>query len=475
MLRHFKINIKPIVRKDTMAGRDYLVAPMIMIKEGIANGASGPSLYTRTEIKKSAPTWNMKPVVVYHPKINGVGVTACDPAVLTNQQVGIIMNATMEGDKLKAEAWLDEERCNAVDERILTAIANEQMMELSTGLFSDEEPTSGEWEGRRYESVLRNIQPDHLALLPDQIGACSIADGAGFLRLNSKRVEERIGTIFAADFFPLLKRAGIDTDKLVRNELSHDAIRTAIYSKLQATLTDETYMTTWVEDVFDDFFIYEKSGALWKQAYKEADSVVSFEGLPEEVTRVIEYRTSSSVFVANKQMKGAKMDKKKIVQSLIDNKMTVWAEADRDFLMGQEDDVLVKFTPIENTVVPVIPEAPVVPEVIVKNRAPKTVEEVLAEPALAPFRDMLTTGLAAHNAMKIKLVEKIAANERSTFTPEQLNVMSVNQLAQIVNVMGVKEESTSQNFLGAGIEPKDITINVDEEPLELPVMEFATA
>lgn len=32
------------------------------------------------------------------------------------------------------------------------------------------------------DAVARNHRPDHLAILPDQVGACSLADGAGLIR-----------------------------------------------------------------------------------------------------------------------------------------------------------------------------------------------------------------------------------------------------------------------------------------------------
>ena len=54
-----------------------------------------------------------------------------------------------------------------------------EMMEVSTGLFSEIEPKPGVFKGRHYKGVVRNLRPDHLAILPDSIGACSIADGAG--------------------------------------------------------------------------------------------------------------------------------------------------------------------------------------------------------------------------------------------------------------------------------------------------------
>jgi hypothetical protein len=44
----------------------------------------------------------------------------------------------------------------------------------------------GIWNGRDFAFVDQNIHPDHIALLPDEIGACSLKDGCGMNR-NAKQ------------------------------------------------------------------------------------------------------------------------------------------------------------------------------------------------------------------------------------------------------------------------------------------------
>jgi hypothetical protein len=185
-LEQLTINREGKIRHDRMAGRDYLVVPMVMMTEGVANGSSGPLYYPAEELGKTPEVWNHKPVVVYHPVRNGQGVSACDPEVITSRGVGVVMNTHWNG-KLRAEAWCEISRLNAVDPRIMQAVEKSQMMELSTGLFTDNEKVSGEFNGKPYEAIARNYRPDHLAILPDMKGACSIEDGAGFLRLNSSK------------------------------------------------------------------------------------------------------------------------------------------------------------------------------------------------------------------------------------------------------------------------------------------------
>ena len=61
---------KSVVRNDTLEGKPNIVAPMIMITEGVHNGSDGPIFYPAEELNKALPAWNHRPVVVYHPEEN---------------------------------------------------------------------------------------------------------------------------------------------------------------------------------------------------------------------------------------------------------------------------------------------------------------------------------------------------------------------------------------------------------------------
>ena len=96
----------------------------------------------------------------------------------------MILNTRFEEGKLKAEAWLDPDKVKKVDDRILVAVLNNRIMEVSTGLYREENQSTGKWNAVEYVGEAKGIKPDHLAILPDKIGACSIEDGAGLLQLN---------------------------------------------------------------------------------------------------------------------------------------------------------------------------------------------------------------------------------------------------------------------------------------------------
>lgn len=170
-------------RRATLHGRDWIVAPLSMIVPGILNGSKGPLLYPEEECERSAESWNHIPLTAYHPELNGQHVSARDPDVIDRQGIGVVLHAKYANGKLRGEGWFDVEKTAKVEPRILNALERGQPIELSTGLFTDNYPAppNANHHGRGYDYVARNYRPDHLAVLPDQVGACSLNDGCGVL------------------------------------------------------------------------------------------------------------------------------------------------------------------------------------------------------------------------------------------------------------------------------------------------------
>ncbi len=171
------------IRTELLEGRKHFVVPVVMAVEGVLNGSRGPLFYSADELRLSVPHWNGRPVVVYHPDMR-FNCAAGDPEVFTQQRVGTIFNARFDAKAraLKAEAWLDADRLAIVDWRVLNAVRRGEMMEVSTGLHTENDEAAGSFAGKRYTGIARNYRPDHLAILPDLRGACSIDDGAGLCR-----------------------------------------------------------------------------------------------------------------------------------------------------------------------------------------------------------------------------------------------------------------------------------------------------
>jgi hypothetical protein len=60
------------------------------------------------------------------------------------------------------------------------------VVDVSTAYFCDFQAEAGVFNNVSYAGVQRNLRPDHLAILLDQTGACSIADGCGAPRVNAQ-------------------------------------------------------------------------------------------------------------------------------------------------------------------------------------------------------------------------------------------------------------------------------------------------
>jgi hypothetical protein len=173
-------NLEGQVRRETLHDREYLVAPLTMIVPGVLAGSKGPLLYPEEEVAKNPSAWNGMPIVVNHPMKDGMPVEARNPAILNQYQIGTVFNTKYNG-KLVAEGWFDVDRTRKTNIGIYEQLVNNRPIELSTGLYTDNESSEGTWNGRPYSYVARNYRPDHLAILLGSKGACSIKDGCGVL------------------------------------------------------------------------------------------------------------------------------------------------------------------------------------------------------------------------------------------------------------------------------------------------------
>jgi len=482
-------------RVDTLEGRQYTVVPMVMLTEGVHAGSQGPLFYPKDELGKTPVVWNHKPIVVYHPTLNGQGISACNVDVLNKQKVGVVLNTKFEGGRLKAEAWIDKDRANAVDERIMTAVDGKEVMELSTGLFIDVENTTGKWKSEEYQGIARNYRPDHLALLPDQIGACSIADGAGLLRNQAMRDPAFRGILFKLG--------------LVDNELSHSDTQSALYAACRERFGIGDPMSVssyWIADVFDNFFIYEKDGKFWRLGYMSNDTGVSLsDETPVQVTR----KSSWVTVGATNNTTQNNMNKTQLIVAILAANCGL-AEADREALNGMTDKQLetihslVKEHPTVNFSLDkkdgkvvllskkeAVPTAPTVPP---SAPQPSAATTPAVTPAAAPaanaskvvsvqeyiqnapreVQDVLSNAMAVHNDEKQKLITTILANKRNTFSKENLEARPLTELKAIAS-LAVEEPpanniTSSPNYSGQA--PVPSTGGQKVEALTLPTMNF---
>lgn len=171
-------------RIEKLHGRDHIVAPLTLIVPGVLSGSKGALYYPLQEIAKNPDAWNGMPLVKNHPVVNGRHVSARTPEILNQSAIGVVLRARVNNKgKLVAEGWFDIEKTKQVDISIYESLKANRQIELSTGLFTDNYPApqGATFNGRAYVYTAKNYRPDHLAILPDQVGACSLRDGCGVL------------------------------------------------------------------------------------------------------------------------------------------------------------------------------------------------------------------------------------------------------------------------------------------------------
>ncbi len=198
-----------LVRDEVRDGTTFLVVPVVMLQEQVLrcrNCHPGGEFVSANEIMKSALAWDNKPITLSHPSMEWT------PSNHQRLEVGRVFGSFWDG-KLKAEMWLD---LNALKSSMIGREAEArfrkgEITEISTGYFTDRITRSGKFEGDKFAVIQMGIIPDHLAILTDEIGACSVAGGCGAPRLNSSGEEKPMDdeTLLAKGLGVLLKTLGL--------------------------------------------------------------------------------------------------------------------------------------------------------------------------------------------------------------------------------------------------------------------------
>ena len=191
----FKVSLKnnQAPRYIDNVGRENIEVPAIILGEQVIHGSGGyefgAELVMGNALYSSVDQWNDKPVVIYHTE-----GSAREIANLEQEKVGFIYNAEIIGYeddptniRIKCMLRLDVELLLTHDDgqAIIDKFDSGFIMEMSTGyylkqLFFQE----GTFRGRDYLAMQAEIIPDHLALLPNAVGAYSRDDGGGANRTN---------------------------------------------------------------------------------------------------------------------------------------------------------------------------------------------------------------------------------------------------------------------------------------------------
>lgn len=415
--------------------KQYLVVPVVMMVEGVHHGSGGAIYHSAEELGKSANSWQDVPVTISHPLVGDSYVSVNTDGIAEQYQVGFVSDPVMKNEKLTAKAYLDVQRLTAISPETLLAVQEGKTLEVSIGVFTDDEEVEGEWNGETYIKIARNHIPDHLALLPGEVGACSVKDGCG-LRVNNENKGGKENVMEVNDkLLKDLTLKGYSATLITQVEGLQERlekVRGSLYSK------DSDSAEYYIEEVFDTYAVFRlhtrvKEGDYWKtsnvqllkQTYQiNADGTVEWVGEPVKVVRNVEY-----IQVNNEKLEVMCEPCKERVAELIAHESTHFDETDREWLEALTEDKLDKLVPKNMQVNVTLPSVEDAVKVIQTNA--KGLDDYLN---VLPenVRAEVNLGLATFKERKDAVIATIQANtEKDTWNEDELNAMSIEVLQKL--------------------------------------------
>ncbi len=179
-----KMEIQVNLAKPWKAVNGHAVAPVVIVREGVHCGSVGCVFHPAEPLQGLAKQFNNIPVVLNHPKnSSGKYVSVYD---------GTATNLVVLG-RVKNSKWDEKRKAITADlELKLTgngASEARNCKEVSMGVYCTEVEAYGQWNGEHYIARAVSYEPDHVAVLTDEPGACSWADGCG-IRANELQNED---------------------------------------------------------------------------------------------------------------------------------------------------------------------------------------------------------------------------------------------------------------------------------------------
>ena len=421
-------------RHETREGKDWLVVPVVAVVEGVLNG----EYLSAEEIEASTQYWSDVPLPVYHPVVNGQKVSAKSLAIIESMTIGRLYNVYYENRSLKGEMWIDIAKATELGGEALQVLQRLQageVVEVSTAYVATITDTSGVFNGEKYNGVQSNLRPDHLALLPNAIGACSVADGCGANRTNEA------GENMACKMCVQLREGESMNDRREAVELAIPRV---------------AGQYVWIADLYENRVVYEVADAGYMQApYTINDEGIVVLGAAVKVKRTVDYEEIKEnvmvVAAADRSIIG------KIKTLLGGGKMSKREEnvlALRANGVDLSDELLDK-TPDEVLEVMAANSKPVDPAPVVPPEpAGVTVNEILKAKGvdLDKVVDYLKTQEAEADRVKKGYIDALIACERCQISNEALQAMDASVLREL------SASFIPGNYVGVGIPRSNETV-----------------
>ncbi len=498
-LQRMVANMSALVRTDTFEGEEHFVLPTILMKETVMNDL----FYSQDEIDKFPKSWNGRPIPVFHPEEDGQNVSANDPDIIEQQTIGTVFNCYIDSNdhKLKGESWINKAKCKEISPVLFDMIERGANIEVSTGLFTENDGIAGNHNGTWYKGSALNFRPDHLAVLPGGIGAMSWADGAGMPRVNQQEGEgdemtlEELARRFASN----------QLSENAEHTLSHDDL----WKMLNNMVHEQVGITAFVIDVFDEVFVYDVDTPdgfkLFSQGYTVTNDIPSFVGDPVEVMRKTQF-----VPVTNESEEGngegaddqspatnkedLSMDRTKLIDALIAN--SDWTEEDRSDLVAMSDEAFAGVSMQkpeanadgedgggaaegegsdgaegagegegegEGEGADGAPARSIAPDT--NADAEETVEQVLANVKNPEVRETLNRAVTRDKEIKANMIKELTSNKECSFTANELQTHSIDQLDKLLKLSG--SAKTADDFSAQA--PAAPVVNENEGVPKMPL------
>lgn len=477
------------VRTTMHQGRKHIIVPVVMMVEGVHNGSHGPLYHSAQELGRFPESWNGIPVTIDHPEVNGSNVSANQPEIIDSRTVGRVYNTHMDGGRLRAEAWIDEAKIGQLSPQALAHIRDGKPLEVSVGVFSDEEPAEGTWNNEDYVAIARNHRPDHLALLPGGVGACSWNDGCG-VRANKKAAddeeddakkkdeedddeEEEMMDMSSANSSD--NKEGGETTDLVKifKELGaegYSAVQVNVQTgyrelmgKIQSQLDtmDNDSKVHFLHEVYDGSVVYEVMGrdrsvpsAFYRQSYEVNDKgVVALTGNAIPVVRQISFVNANNEAQSNNEEGITTMAENATkkpccpgkVELLIQSKHSPYQEVDREWLLSLEEAQINRMVEVDAALVTMAKKVEELPQ-LNKEQAVKELKEILSNPdqfitLLAPeLQEQMRSGMQLHREKRQKLIQALVQANSKKFSEEKLKDRTMEALEELVSLIPEKSD-----------------------------------
>ncbi|TNJ74337.1 DUF2213 domain-containing protein [Klebsiella pneumoniae subsp. pneumoniae] len=201
------VNSASNITTETIDGKPHIVVRGItpVVDDIVMNR----KLYPAAEIEKAYNTLERNPMPLGHPKVDGKHVSARDVRAVNEYHVGAwLQNVIHEGGKVTGDMYVNRQYAessekgkrliNRLDEMI--AGTNSEPIHISTGLLYSGIAANGESKGKKYNEIATNMMFDHVAVLLDEPGAGTPAEGVGiFVNAEGDVLEIEVVNLADAD------------------------------------------------------------------------------------------------------------------------------------------------------------------------------------------------------------------------------------------------------------------------------------